>query len=144
MITKEQRDELRRLLAESTPLKRPWAYKIADFGYHTITSPTAQLQVCDALPQVEAALIAAAVNALPGLLDEIERLEGPAVRVIDIVFAGPPGPGNECVFVEVENEDGESLVVGEWVTRPDGFVALRLKAEVSTPCGLAAAIQGET
>lgn len=46
---------------------------------------------------------------------------------LDIVFTAPPGPGSECVFVEVER-DGRSVDVGEWITRPDGLVALRLPA----------------
>lgn len=45
--------------------------------------------------------------------------------MLDIVFTARPGPGNECVFVEVER-DGHSVQVGEWVERPDGLVALRL------------------
>jgi len=46
---------------------------------------------------------------------------------IDIVFTGPPGPGNECVFVEVE-QAGRSISTGKmsWIDRQDGTVALRL------------------
>lgn len=46
---------------------------------------------------------------------------------IDIVFTGPPGPGNECVFVEVE-QGGRSINTKKmcWVDRLDGTVALRL------------------
>lgn len=46
---------------------------------------------------------------------------------MDIVFAAPPGPGNECVFVEVEDQTGRSRSIGEWVQRPDGLWALRIK-----------------
>lgn len=48
-------------------------------------------------------------------------------RIIDIVFDGPPGP-EAGRFVEVENLDGESINVGNWVHRTDGYWALRLVA----------------
>lgn len=46
---------------------------------------------------------------------------------IDIVFTAPPGPGNECVFVEV-TQGGRSINSKKmtWVDRRDGTVALRL------------------
>ena len=53
---------------------------------------------------------------------------------IDIVFTAPPGPGNECVFVEAEDAAGKSIRIGEWVTRQDGSTALRipdLRAELA-------------
>ena len=46
--------------------------------------------------------------------------------VINIVFDGPPsheGPR----FVEVEDDEGHSIRVGEWVARGDGFWALRIE-----------------
>lgn len=46
--------------------------------------------------------------------------------VINIVFDGPPsheGPR----FVEVEDDQGHSIRVGEWVPRGDGFWALRIE-----------------
>lgn len=46
---------------------------------------------------------------------------------IDIVFTAPPGPGSECVFVDVE-QAGRSVTVDSWIDRPDGMVALRLRA----------------
>lgn len=46
---------------------------------------------------------------------------------IDVVFTAPPGPGSECVFVEVE-QGGRSVGAASWVDRPDGTVALRLPA----------------
>jgi len=46
---------------------------------------------------------------------------------IDIVFTAPPGPGSECVFVDVE-QGARSVRVDSWVDRPDGTVALRLPA----------------
>lgn len=44
---------------------------------------------------------------------------------IDIVFDGPPGPQSGR-FVEVENEKGESISVGEWIERADGYWVLRI------------------
>lgn len=47
---------------------------------------------------------------------------------IDIVFDGPPShkPGR---FVEVEDETGASIGVGEWIERGDGLWALRFTVE---------------
>ena len=44
---------------------------------------------------------------------------------IDIVFDGPPGPEGPR-FVEVEDANGKSIRVGEWVQRVDGYWALRI------------------
>jgi len=46
-------------------------------------------------------------------------------ETIDIVFDGPPGP-EAGRFVEVENMEGESIKVGEWVKREDGYWVLRI------------------
>lgn len=45
---------------------------------------------------------------------------------VDFVCEKSPGPSNECVFVELEDETGRSIKLGEWVKRPDGFHALRI------------------
>jgi len=45
---------------------------------------------------------------------------------IDIVFDGPP----DAVagrFLEVENDKGTSIRVGEWLRRSDGYWVLRIK-----------------
>lgn len=47
------------------------------------------------------------------------------MRTVDIVFDGPPGP-EAGRFVEVEDRNGVSIHVGEWVERDDGYWALRL------------------
>jgi hypothetical protein len=47
---------------------------------------------------------------------------------IDIVFDGPPGPEGPR-FVEVEDEQGRSIKIGEWVQRDDGYWVLRIKRE---------------
>lgn len=49
--------------------------------------------------------------------------------IVDIVFTAPPGPSNECVFVEVEDQDGHSVQLGKWVERPDGTTALRVTVQ---------------
>lgn len=46
-------------------------------------------------------------------------------KYIDIIFDGPPGPDGGR-FVEVEDDKGESLAVGHWTQRKDGYWALRL------------------
>lgn len=51
---------------------------------------------------------------------------------LNIVFTGSPGPGNECVFVEAEDKNGRSLNAGEWCTRPDGLVELRIALPVKS------------
>lgn len=48
---------------------------------------------------------------------------------IDIVFSAPPGPGNDCLFIEVEDERGAAMKFGEWTERPDGNWALRVTSE---------------
>lgn len=50
-----------------------------------------------------------------------------AFRHIDIVFDGPPGPESGR-FVEVENDQGASISLGQWLQRPDGFWVLRFTA----------------
>lgn len=44
---------------------------------------------------------------------------------VDIVFDGPPS-AQAGRFVEVENPQGESVKVGEWIERPDGYWVLRI------------------
>lgn len=55
-----------------------------------------------------------------------EAARNDAGRMVDIVFDGPPTMPAPS-FVEVENMQGESIRVGEWVQRPDGYWALRLR-----------------
>lgn len=52
------------------------------------------------------------------------------IEVVDIVFDGPPSH-EAGRFVECERLDGTSLSIGQWVERPDGFWALRIKAVTS-------------
>jgi hypothetical protein len=52
---------------------------------------------------------------------------------LNIIFTGPPGPGNDCVFIDVETDDGRSVRVGEWSQRQDGHWALRLSNSTTSP-----------
>jgi hypothetical protein len=52
-------------------------------------------------------------------------------RQIQIVFDGPPGP-DSGQFVEVEDEAGRSVDVGNWVERQDGYWALRIQIPISS------------
>ena len=47
-----------------------------------------------------------------------------AASFIDVVFDGPPDH-DAGRFVEVENADGKSINVGEWIDRGNGLWALR-------------------
>jgi hypothetical protein len=47
---------------------------------------------------------------------------------IDIVFTAPPGGPDDpsAVFVELEDDQGRSIELGEWIERDDGLWALRI------------------
>lgn len=47
---------------------------------------------------------------------------------VDIVFDGPPGPDGGR-FVEVENDNGQSIIFARWVKRDDGYWALRIRPD---------------
>lgn len=53
-------------------------------------------------------------------------------KYIDIVFDGPPSHESGR-FVEVENQDGHSISIGEWIEREDGFWALRTPVDIQVP-----------
>ena len=53
-------------------------------------------------------------------------------KKIQIVFDGPPD-AETGRFVEVEDENGASISVGEWVHRDDGYWALVLEMPDSLP-----------
>lgn len=47
------------------------------------------------------------------------------MSAINIVFDGPP---SECGrFVDVENDDGRSISIGDWIKRHDGYWVLRIE-----------------
>jgi hypothetical protein len=61
-------------------------------------------------------------------------VEEPPTSHIDIVFDGRPSvPAPR--FVEVENDKGEGINVGEWVKRQDGYWVLRLPSKSRCNCG---------
>lgn len=53
-------------------------------------------------------------------------------KYIDIVFDGPPS-SETGRFVEVENDQGASIKLGEWVDRGDGYWALRVNQTIISP-----------
>jgi hypothetical protein len=57
-----------------------------------------------------------------------ELIEGSddAAAFLDIVIDGPPGPESGR-FIECEGPDGASVKAGEWIERPDGMWALRIR-----------------
>lgn len=58
--------------------------------------------------------------------DVVTRMAAASLfKQVDVVFDGPPGP-DPGRFVEVEDEAGQSVDVGEWVERSDGYWALRI------------------
>jgi hypothetical protein len=60
------------------------------------------------------------------------------MKYVDIVFDGPPSHESGR-FVEVENESGVSVNVGEWIKRDDGYWALRIKSlDPPKPAGVIA------
>jgi len=56
----------------------------------------------------------------------------PSDDVVDIVFDGPPSHVSGR-FIEVEDADGKSIDVGEWIERPSGDWALRLTISSRKP-----------
>jgi hypothetical protein len=61
---------------------------------------------------------------------------------LHIVFTAAPGPGRECVFVEVETPDGKSINAGEWIDRADGLVELVIAFPVKPECPYCGATDG--
>lgn len=51
---------------------------------------------------------------------------------INVVFDGPPSPDGPR-FIDVETDDGRSLMAGEWVERPDGRWVLRIAELPAAP-----------
>lgn len=47
------------------------------------------------------------------------------IDFIDVVFDGPPGPVSGR-FVEVEDQDGNGVKIGQWIERDNGHWALRI------------------
>lgn len=72
--------------------------------------------------------------AAPPLAPSSEPQSGGSdMQFVDIVFDGPPSHESGR-FVEVENERGKSISLGEWVHRADGYWALRISALPASRC----------
>ena len=57
--------------------------------------------------------------------DEHAQTPNREPRAINILFDGSPGHTSGR-FVEVEDDEGNSISVGDWSERPDGLWALRI------------------
>jgi len=62
------------------------------------------------------------------VVDSASTPPQPFHSALNFVCTALPGPGNECAFVELENEAGESLGHGEWRNREDGLFELHIAA----------------
>jgi hypothetical protein len=51
---------------------------------------------------------------------------------LHFIFTDLPGPDGRCQFVEIDNEEGESVEVGTWGRRADGLVELVVYASEMT------------
>lgn len=60
-------------------------------------------------------------------------------KYIDIVFDGPPSAVSGR-FVEVENDQGASISLGEWIERDGGEWVLRIQQTIVSPEALDAAV----
>lgn len=61
----------------------------------------------------------------------------------DVVFDGPPGHESGR-FVEVENSEGVSVSLGEWIERPDGYWVLRVRTvRAVNICPVCARVEGD-
>lgn len=64
---------------------------------------------------------------IKGLNEQLQALV--KTETIDIVFSGGgdgSGPGE---FVEVEDQNGSGISVGDWIEREDGYTVLRIRHE---------------
>jgi hypothetical protein len=83
------------------------------------------------VPDVYAGYCGATGNHVRAILDALPsravELDGPLwTEYLDIVIDGPPGP-EAGRFVEVENDQGKSVSVGNWTKRDGVYWALRLR-----------------
>lgn len=62
----------------------------------------------------------------PTRLTELRAIESRMTKYIDFLCDGPPSHESGR-FVELENANGHSIGIGEWVDREHGFCALRVQ-----------------
>lgn len=68
------------------------------------------------------------MQTLNGINKDFEQgMAKSQTSAINIIFDGPPSPESGR-FVEVENDEGKSISIGEWIEREDGFWALRIES----------------
>lgn len=64
-------------------------------------------------------------------------VEAPKPRdIVKVIFTDFPSAGNDCVFVEVENDLGKSIDAGYWRLRDDGLVELVISRSDRVPHAL--------
>lgn len=97
-------------------------YPSCDNWAHTYTALTfLRSATCACFNGVKAIINAAARSARRGIVENDMSNNESEMR---FVFTEMPGPGNGCVFVEVEDSNGASINAGEWRKRDDGLVEL--------------------
>lgn len=63
--------------------------------------------------------------------------EAPKPRdIVKVIFTEFPSAGNGCVFVEVEDDLGNSINAGYWQRRPDGLVEMVISRSDRVPHAL--------
>jgi hypothetical protein len=60
-----------------------------------------------------------------------EKRRASMTEYVDIVFDGPPGRDGPRL-IEVENDKGQSISLGAWLQRPDGYWVLRFDRNALT------------
>ncbi|KJF21949.1 hypothetical protein C7T36_18385 [Rhodococcus sp. AD45-ID] len=93
-----------------------WQRCKADCGIEIVRPGKAQCYCTEPTDEVDPA---------PAVPAEEETKAETGGDFIEIVFTGPPAAISGR-FVEVENPQGASISVGEWIDRGDGFWALRI------------------
>lgn len=76
----------------------------------------------------EARAVAQELNEMADKLESRECPREDKSATINIIFDGPPSHESGR-FVEVENDAGESIRVGEWIDCGDGTWSLRIVAD---------------
>lgn len=89
-----------------------------DFHDVSIADGSLKIDLCDSC-----------ANGITDFINKFQQNIIMPTAFIDIVF--DDGPGHMTGrFVECENEKGESISIGKWVHRVDGYWALRVKGVI--------------
>jgi hypothetical protein len=119
------------LFGRDEPAPPPWRYDVPTDAVRMAPAEPADwtiARVREALGTPDGRAVSVHAREMAAERDEaraqLAELRAKA-EPVDIVFTDRPGPGNECLFVEVER-DGRGIRYGEWIDRPDGMAALRI------------------